>query len=76
MYGCAKALSMNLSLSEPELRPRIKSPAARPSVEAQSEEDIFEALGFTSRPACPAEGMGKSKRRSVTSCLNCLNSPN
>jgi DNA polymerase (family 10) len=56
-----KALSMGLSLSEWGLRPEDEKASGRKAgpIEAQSEEDIFEALGLQYVPPALREGMGE-----------------
>lgn len=56
-----KALSMGLSLSEWGLRPEDEKASGRQAgpIEAQSEEDIFEALGLQYVPPALREGMGE-----------------
>lgn len=56
-----KALSMGLSLSEWGLRPEEEKDSSRTTgtVEAQSEEDIFKALGLAYIPPSLREGMGE-----------------
>jgi DNA polymerase (family 10) len=56
-----KALSMGLSLSEWGLRPEDEKASGRKAgpIEAQSEEDIFGALGLQYVPPALREGMGE-----------------
>lgn len=56
-----KALSIGLSLSEWGLRPEDEKASGRKAgpIEAQSEEDIFEALGLQYVPPALREGMGE-----------------
>ena len=56
-----KALSLGLSLSEWGLRPEEEKDSSRKagSVEANSEEDIFKALGLQYVPPSLREGMGE-----------------
>ena len=56
-----KALSMGLSLSEWGLRPEGEKASGRKAgpIEAQSEEDIFRALGLQYVPPALREGMGE-----------------
>ena len=56
-----KALSLGLSLSEWGLRPEEEKDSSRKAgpVEAQSEEDIFKALGLQYVPPALREGMGE-----------------
>ena len=56
-----KALSMGLSLSEWGLRPEDEKASGRQAgpIVAQSEEDIFEALGLQYVPPALREGMGE-----------------
>ena len=56
-----KALSLGLSLSEWGLRPEEEKDSSRKagSVEANSEEDIFKALGLQFVPPALREGMGE-----------------
>ena len=56
-----KALSMGLSLSEWGLRPEDEKASGRKAgpIEAQSEMDIFEALGLQYVPPALREGMGE-----------------
>lgn len=56
-----KALSMGLSLSEWGLRPEEDKDSSRTmgTVDAQSEEDIFKALGLSYIPPSLREGMGE-----------------
>ncbi|MEC8420970.1 MAG: DNA polymerase/3'-5' exonuclease PolX [Verrucomicrobiota bacterium] len=56
-----KALSMGLSLSEWGLRPEEEKDSSRKAgpVEANSEEDIFKALGLQYVPPSLREGMGE-----------------
>ena len=56
-----KALSIGLSLSEWGLRPEEEKDSSRKagSVEANSEEDIFKALGLQFVPPALREGMGE-----------------
>ena len=56
-----KALSMGLSLSEWGLRPEEEKDASRKvgEIEADSEEDVFKALGLAFVPPALREGMGE-----------------
>ena len=56
-----KALSMGLSLSEWGLRPEEEKDASRKvgKIEADSEEDVFKALGLAFVPPALREGMGE-----------------
>ena len=56
-----KALSMGLSLSEWGLRPEEEKNASRKvgEIEADSEEDVFKALGLAFVPPALREGMGE-----------------
>jgi DNA polymerase (family 10) len=56
-----KALSMGLSLSEWGLRPEEEKDASRKvgKIEANSEEDVFKALGLAFVPPALREGMGE-----------------
>ena len=56
-----KALSLGLSLSEWGLRPEEEKDSSRKAgpIEAQSEEDIFKALGLQYVPPALREGMGE-----------------
>ena len=56
-----KALSMGLSLSEWGLRPEEEKDASRKvgKIEADSEEDVFKALGLVFVPPALREGMGE-----------------
>ena len=56
-----KALSMGMSLSEWGLRPEEEKDSSRRAgpVEANSEEDIFKALGLQYVPPSLREGMGE-----------------
>jgi len=56
-----KALSMGLSLSEWGLRPEEEKDASRKvgMIEADSEEDVFKALGLAFVPPALREGMGE-----------------
>ena len=56
-----KALSMGLSLSEWGLRPEEEKDASRKvgEIKADSEEDVFKALGLAFVPPALREGMGE-----------------
>ena len=56
-----KALSMGLSLSEWGLRPEEEKDASRKvgEIKAESEEDVFKALGLAFVPPALREGMGE-----------------
>ena len=70
-----KALSLGLSLSEWGLRPEEEKDSSRKTgpVEANSEEDIFKALGLEFVPPALREGMGEvevAERNELPELLN------
>ena len=67
-----KALSIGMSLSEWGLRPEEEKDSSRKAgpVEANSEEDIFKALGLQYVPPSLREGMGKWKQPREMNYLN------
>ena len=72
-----KALSLGLSLSEWGLRPEEEKDSSRKAgpVEANSEEDIFKALGLEFVPPALREGMGEvevAERNELPELLNFL----
>ena len=70
-----KALSMGLSLSEWGLRPEEEKNATRKKgpVRANSEEDVFSALGLSYVPPALREGMGEVEAAEKDELPNLLN---